>query len=82
MFHKYLQEIIEKERVFLFNFFQKHHLEEYLGIDISVHDWDNFIDWWDSKGGNLLEDLRPEMSDMWDFFNEKYKYQYETEEVK
>ena len=79
MNHKYLQDIMETELVFFPNWFRRHTLEEYLEIDISVKDWNNFIDWWDNNGDGY--DLRKDMSVFWGLFNENYKDDYREEEV-
>jgi hypothetical protein len=74
MFHKYLHDIIKKERCYFPNWFRKKHLVEHLGIEISIEDWDTFIEWYESKSNN---DLIDNLTDYWEFFNEEVKEEVE-----
>ena len=56
MFHKYLSDIIKKERCYFPNWFRKIHLEEYLDKKVSQDLWDEFIEWHESYGNMEYEE--------------------------
>lgn len=72
MFHKYLSDIIKKERVWFPNWYRKEHLDYMLeesGEKVSTERWDEFIAWWDSNGDHM--DMSQELHYMWLWFKQR-----------